>query len=161
MRRTLLRCNHKLSYAFLTSRAKHSHNIQNKQPCANTQNTTDVNLSLIIDLCFQQHSYFKFNSLWTDVIKNLWSVWMRHTHTNKNPLQKVFTLHYWRFFWFKYLFSLFLYYSDMFMILFFWEIQCWGGDTGLGRDKGLRLSGKQRSSHTHTLYTPGCILCMN
>lgn len=70
-------------------------------------NTTDVNLPLYPSL------FSTTNSIHSEPMlsKNLWSVWMRPKKKRKkekiNPLQKVFTLHYWRFFWFKYLFSLF------------------------------------------------------
>lgn len=166
-RRKFLRCNHELSRIF----SPHSLNIHTTYSTSSLVQTLKYNrckFALIIDLCFQQHSYFKFDSLWTDVIKNLWSVWMRQ----KKPLQKVFTLHYWRFFWFKYLFSLFC-----ITLICLWS--CFLGNTMLrrihrvkaearaGEGKGLRLSGKQRilAIHTHTciiysqLYTVYELAC--
>lgn len=78
----------------------------------------------------------------------------------KKPLQKVFTLHYWRFFWFKYLFSLFC-----ITLICLWS--CLLGNIlsrrihrvegRAGRGRGLRLSGKQRDlaiyTHTPIMYS--------
>ena len=73
-----------LTLAFILSNRHSSiHATQYTQPCANTQNTTDAIFLVFLfntPICFQQCSYLKFSLLCTDVIKNLWSVWMRQNH---------------------------------------------------------------------------------
>lgn len=71
-----------------------------------------MQISLYVNLCFQLRVNFKFYSLPT--YQNISKVY----EWDKKRLQKVFTLHYWRFFFFKfkYLFFVILFYYDMFII---------------------------------------------
>lgn len=75
----------------------------------------------------------------------------------KNHYKKVFTLHYWRFFWFKYLFSLFC-----ITLICLWS--CLPGNITLRRIHRVRAKARagcgaeakretKRSSHIHT-HTP-------
>lgn len=82
---------------------------------------------------------------------------------DKKPLQKVFTLHYWRFFWFKYLFSLFCItliclWSCLLGIIMSRRIHRVRAEARAGGGEGgLRLSGKQRDlaiyTHTPIMYS--------
>lgn len=101
-------------------------------------------------------SFFFFKSLLTDAIKKSLKC-MNETETKQTKtLQKVFTLHYWRFFWFKYFFFIILYYSDMFILLS-------SGKYNVGyRGEGLkhRKTDKNPAKHMYTLYVLLVVYCV-
>lgn len=108
-RRKFLRCNHELSHVS----SPHTLFIQTTYSTSSLVQTLKYNRCkfAFISLCFQQHSYFKFNSLWTDAIKNLWSEW------DKKPLQKSVHITLLALLLIQVFVFIILYYSDMFMIL--------------------------------------------
>lgn len=167
-KRKLLRCKSQAHNCFephihvLTSRTRHSftrHTVQATLCKHSKYNRCQFAFSIV--LCFQQHSYFKLNSLRTDAIKKS----LKCMNETKNHYKKVFTLHYWRFFWFKYLFSLFCitliclwsFLLGNIMLRRIHRVKGWSQ----GREgEGLRLNGKreiQPYTHTHPLCTLDCI----
>lgn len=114
----------------------HSYDVQYKQPCANTQ-IQQMKICLLSIFVFN-----KFDSLWT--LSKISEVY----EWDIKPLQKVFTLHYWRFFWFKYLFSLFC----ITLICLWFRLL---GNRTSRRTQAMRAEGKtERSSRTlqHARY---------
>lgn len=141
-RRRFLRCNHELSHVISSSRT-HSHT---------TYSTSSLVQTLKYNRCkFAFISIFVFNTRISNLIhaEPMLSKISEVYEWDKKPLQKVFTLHYWRFFWFKYLFSLFC-----ITLICLWS--CLLGNI-MWRIHRVRAEGEtERSSHIHTLCTLGC-----
>lgn len=107
---------------------------------------------LYIDLCFQQHSYFKFNSLWTNAIKNLLSVWMRQK--KKKPTTKSVHITLLALLLIQVFVFIILYYSDMFMILSSGKYNVEENTQGEGWRPGREgwKTDLAIYTHTHTLF---------